>query len=99
MRLTCKTLLIWCRRMSKPIQIKNPSEELYARVVESSERNFRSITQEAEARLEFSFDVEEALLSKVHQKWIDEAMSSGTLRSGSVQRLREIAAQARDSVK
>ena len=85
--------------MSKPIQIKNPSPELYARVVESSERNFRSITQEAEARLEFSFDVEEALLSKAHQRWIDEAITSGSLRPGSAKRLREIAAKARESVK
>lgn len=85
--------------MSKPILIKKPSEELYARVAESSARNFRTITEEAEARLQFSFEVEEALVSKTHQKWLDEAINGGTLRRGSVRRLRQIAARARMSVK
>ena len=85
--------------MSKPILIKKPSDELYARVAESSARNFRTIAKEAEARLEFSFEVEAALASKVHQKWLDEAVNGGTLRRGSVRRLREIAARARASVK
>ncbi len=85
--------------MSKPILIRKPSDELYARVAESSVRNFRTITAEAEARLEFSFEVEEALVSKVHQKWLDEAINGGTLRPGSVRRLHELAARARAAVK
>jgi hypothetical protein len=44
--------------------------------------------------LEFSFDVEDALASKVHQEWIDQAMA-GTFRPGSINRLKQIAAKAK----
>ena len=77
--------------MSKAIQVKGVSEELRSRLGSSAERSFRSLNQEALARPQFSFDVEDALLSQVHQKWIDEALA-GTLRSGSIQRLKRIAA-------
>jgi len=80
--------------MSKPLQIKNPSDDLYSRMVESAERNFRSITQEMEARLVFSFEAEDALVAKVHQKWLDEA-AAGKFSPGSIQRLKEVAAKAR----
>ncbi len=80
--------------MSKTIQVKGASEELRARLQSSAQRNFRSLNQEALARLEFSFDIEDALLSKLHQKWIDEALE-GTLRPGSIARLKQIAAKAR----
>jgi hypothetical protein len=52
--------------MSKTIQVKGASEELRLRLESSAERNFRSLNQEALARLEFSFEVEDALLSKTH---------------------------------
>ena len=80
--------------MSKTIQVKGASEELRLRLESSAERNFRSLNQEALARLEFSFDLEDALMSKIHQKWIDEALA-GTLRPGSIERLRRIAAKAK----
>lgn len=80
--------------MGKPIQIKDPPEELRARLIESAERNFRSLPQEVQARLEFSFDLEEALQARIHQKWIDEAFQTGKLGPGSVARLKEIAARA-----
>jgi hypothetical protein len=80
--------------MSKTIQVKGASEELRARLESSAQRNYRSLNQEALARLEFSFDLEDALLQRAHQKWIDEALA-GTLRPGSIQRLKRIAAQAR----
>jgi mannosyltransferase OCH1-like enzyme len=85
--------------MSKPIQLRNPSPELRARLQESSKRNFRSLAQEAEARLEFSFDIEEALQTRVHQAWIDEALKAGTMRPGSVQRLRALAQRARENAR
>lgn len=88
----------YCFGMSKPLQIKNPSDELYSRMVESAERNYRSITQEMEARLEFSFEAEAALVSKVHQKWLDEA-ANGKFSRGSIQRLKEVAAKARAAIK
>ncbi len=82
--------------MSKTIQVKGVSDELRARLESSAKRNFRSLNQEALARLELSFDLEDALLTKVHQKWIDEALAS-TCRLGSIQRLKQIAARARAS--
>lgn len=76
------------------IQVKGASEELKSRLAASAERNFRSLNQEALARLEFSFDLDDALMSRVHQKWIDEALA-GSFRPGSIKRLKEIAAKAR----
>ncbi len=80
--------------MSKTIQVKGATRELRQRLESSAERNFRSLNQEALARLEFSFDVEDALQSKVHQQWIDDAMA-GTFRPGSIDRLKQIAARAK----
>jgi len=50
--------------MRKTIQVKGASEELRTRLASSAERNFRSLNQEALARLQFSFDLEDALVSK-----------------------------------
>jgi hypothetical protein len=80
--------------MSKTIQVKGATKELRQRLESSAERNFRSIDQEALARLEFSFDIEDALASKLHQQWIDEAMA-GTFKPGSIARLKQIAAKAK----
>jgi len=80
--------------VGKTIQVKGASEELRCRLATSAERNFRSLNQEALARLEFSFDIEDALMTKVHQKWIDEAMAAA-LRPGSIQRLKQIARRAK----
>lgn len=80
--------------MSKTIQVKGAPMELRERLETSAERNYRSLNQETLARLEFSFDIEDALVSKVHQKWIDDALV-GTFRPGSIARLRQIAARAK----
>jgi len=80
--------------MSKTIQVKGASEELRSRLESSAERNFRSLNQEALARIEFSFDIEDALMTKTHQKWIDEALA-GTFRRGSIARLKNIAAKTK----
>jgi len=82
--------------MSKTIQVKGASEELRSRLATSAERNYRSLNQEALARIEFSFDIEDALMSGVHQKWIDEALAT-TFRPGSIARLKRIAAQAKSA--
>ena len=80
--------------MSRTIQVKGASEELRSRLESSAEQNFRSLTQEALARLEFSFDIEDAFHTKQHQKWVDEAFA-GTLRPESISRLKRIAARAK----
>ena len=80
--------------MSNTIQVKNASEELRSRLRRSAERNYRSLNQEALARLEFSFEIEEALSARTHQKWIDEALA-GTFKAGSIGRLKQIAAAAK----
>ncbi|MEO5803414.1 MAG: hypothetical protein ABIR24_07775 [Verrucomicrobiota bacterium] len=76
--------------MSKPLQIKGASETLRARLEESAQTNFRNLEQEALARLERSFEMEDALTHERDQKWIDEAMSS-PVKPGGVRQLREIA--------
>jgi hypothetical protein len=80
--------------VSKTIQVKGASEDLRSRLETSAQRNFRSLNQEALARLAFSFDIEDAMMTRVHQKWIDEALA-GTLRPGSLGRLSRIAARAK----
>jgi len=65
------------------ITLKSIPAEIHERLKSSAESNFRSITQEAFARLQMSFDVEEAAATELHQTWIDEAMSSGPARGAS----------------
>ena len=84
--------------MSYQLQVKGVSDEIKARLAASAERNFRSLNQEALARIQFSFEVEDSLRSKMLQKMMDEGMD-GTSRPGSLARLRQIAAQARAKVK
>ena len=79
------------------IQVKGATEALRERLAASAEKNHRSINQEALERLERSFEIEYSLVSVRDQKWIDEAMA-GEFRPGSVARLREIAARAREAV-
>ena len=80
--------------MSKTLQVKVASETLRARLSASASDNFRTVDQEALVRLERSFEIEDALVSPTHQKWVDEALS-GEMRPGSVKRLRTIARKAR----
>jgi plasmid stability protein len=78
----------------KTIAVKGASEELRSRLEASAARNHRSLNQEALARLEMSFVVEDAARSKTHQAWVDEALA-GEFKPGSAARLRQIAAKAR----
>jgi hypothetical protein len=80
--------------MSADLQVKGIPKELKARLTASSQRNFRSLNQEALARIELSFDLEDALVSQTQQKWIEEALA-GDFRPGSLDRLRDLAAQAK----
>ena len=80
--------------MSAALQVKGIPKELKARLAASAGRNFRSLNQEALARIEMSFDIEDALASKTQQQWIDEALA-GELRPGSLDRLRDLAVKAR----
>ena len=81
-------------RMSHQLQVKGVSDEIKERLAASAERNFRSLNQEALARIHFSFEIEDSLRSKTLQKMIDEGLA-GTVRPGSLARLRAIAARAR----
>ncbi len=82
----------------KVIQIKGASPALRSRLSAAAEANFRSMNQEALHRLERSFELEDALVSKTHQAWVDEALA-GRMKPGSVERLREIGSKARATAK
>ncbi|HXP62617.1 MAG TPA: Arc family DNA-binding protein [Dongiaceae bacterium] len=62
------------------LTLKDIPAEIHERLKSSADSNFRSITQEAFARLQLSFDVEEAAATKLHQSWIDQAVASGPAR-------------------
>ena len=80
--------------MSKTIQVKGASDELRTRLENSAVRNFRSLNQEALARLQLTFDLEDTMRTQTHQAWIDEALA-GKLRPGSIEGLKRIASRAR----
>lgn len=86
--------MLYDATVSNMIQIKGAPQELRLRLQRSAERNFRSLNQEALARIAFSFELEDAIITKTHQRWVDEALA-GELRPGSIARLKRIAAKAR----
>jgi hypothetical protein len=59
------------------ITIKQIPKEMHQRLKREAEANFRSLNQEALARIERTFEIDGALHAKRDQKWIDEAMASG----------------------
>jgi hypothetical protein len=59
------------------ILLKNMPEDLQAQLEQEASANFRTLDQEALARLQRSFDLEAALNTKRDQQWIDEALASG----------------------
>ena len=59
------------------LNLKDIPPDIHERLKISAGSNFRSITQEAFARLQLSFDVEEAAATRLHQSWIDQAIASG----------------------
>jgi hypothetical protein len=80
--------------MSATLQLKPTSTTFFERLRASAKRNFRTVDKEALARLERSFDLEDAAATRTQQQWVDEALQ-GELRPGSVTRLRQLAAKAR----
>ncbi len=78
--------------MSHQLQVKGLSDEVRERLQASADRNFRSLNQEALARIQFSFEVEDSLRAKQFQKLVDEGLA-GTESPGSVARLRDLAAE------
>jgi len=77
--LTTRTGLAYCFGMAS-LTLKDVPAEIHERLKSSATSNFRGITQEAFARLQLSFDVEEAAATKPHQSWIDQAIASGPAR-------------------
>ena len=59
------------------IILKDVPEDLRAQLENEAAANFRSLTQEALARLERTFEIDAALNTKRDQRWIDEAVASG----------------------
>jgi len=59
------------------LTLKDIPADIHERLKTSAGSNFRSVTQEAFARLQLSFDVEEAAATNLHQSWIDQAIASG----------------------
>jgi plasmid stability protein len=57
--------------------LKDIPEDLHAQLKQVASANFRSVDQEALARLQRSFDSEAALNTERDQRWVDEALASG----------------------
>ena len=59
------------------LALRNIPPELYSRLQSAAAEHFRSLNQEIQARLNRSFDAEEAKMSALHARWVHEALSSG----------------------
>ena len=59
------------------ITLKDLPEDLHGQLRLEAEANFRSLAQEAIARLQRSFDIDAVLQTKRDQRLIDEAIASG----------------------
>jgi hypothetical protein len=59
------------------ILLKDVPEDLQAQLQQEAAAHFRTPDQEALARIEMSFQIQEAFNTKRVQGWIDEALASG----------------------
>ena len=59
------------------VTLKDLPEDLHGQLKREAEANFRSLDQEVLARIQRSFDINEAINTKRDQKWIDEAIAGG----------------------
>jgi hypothetical protein len=59
------------------IMLKDIPPELHGQLKQEAEANYRSLTQEALARIERSFQMDEVFTTKPVQAWIDGALASG----------------------
>ena len=61
----------------RDLSLRNIPLELYKRLEASAAEQFRDLDQEVLARLNRSFDAEDARMSAVHARWVHEALTSG----------------------
>jgi hypothetical protein len=59
------------------IVLKDIPDDLRAQLEQEASANFRSLDQEALARIEMSFQIQEAFSAGRVQAWMDEAIASG----------------------
>jgi len=59
------------------ITLKNLPADLHGQLRLEADANFRSLAQEALARLQRSFEIDAALRTKRDQRLVDEALASG----------------------
>ncbi len=57
--------------------LKNIPADLYERLTAAAKEEFRSLNQEILARLSRSFDAQDARMSALHARWVQEALVSG----------------------
>jgi hypothetical protein len=72
------------------ITIKDLPEDLHRQLEREAEANFRSLDQEAAARIARTFDLDQSLNTKRDQKWVEEAIASGPETSFDKNELRRI---------
>jgi plasmid stability protein len=60
------------------LPLRNIPADLYRRLQSAATEHFRSVNQEAQARLSRSFDAEDAKMTALHARWVHEALISGT---------------------
>ena len=80
--------------MTTSLQVKGIPPELRERLETSAARNFRSLNQEALARLQFSYEMEDSRRAGELNHLLAEGLK-GEPRAGSAARLHAIAAKAR----
>ena len=61
----------------RDILLKDIPDDLHAQLEQEASANFRTLDQEALARIEVSFQMQEAFSTERVQHWIDEALASG----------------------
>ena len=59
------------------ILIKDIPDDLHAQLEQEASANFRTPDQEVLARIEMSFQIQDAFSTRRVQSWIDEALASG----------------------
>ena len=57
--------------------LKDVPDDLHAQLAQEAAANFRTPDQEALARIEMSFQIQDAFSTRRVQSWIDEALASG----------------------
>jgi hypothetical protein len=60
------------------ITIKDIPNHLHEQLKREAEANFRSLNQEVLARVERTFEIDAVLNASRDQRWIDEALASGS---------------------